>query len=59
MHVLPIPEAEDFLHSPENICTLLRILYTHSPKVFNKSDEPHSNINHRQFYCFSFIIPVK
>ena len=51
------PEAEDFLHSPDNFCTLLPSYsgYTHSPKVFNKNDELHSKINHRQFYCFGFI----
>ena len=53
-----IARGRGLLHSPENFCTLLPIVYTHSPKVLNKNDEAdelHSKINHRQFYCFSFI----
>ena len=37
------------------IINLYFTTYTHSPKVFNKNNELHSKINHRQFYCFSFI----
>ena len=48
------PEAGDFLHSPENF-NLYFTTYTHSPKVFNKNDELRSKINHRRFYCFSFV----
>jgi hypothetical protein len=47
------PEAEDFFTFTWEFVYFTT--YTHSPKVFNKNDELHSKINHRQFSCFNFI----
>jgi hypothetical protein len=47
------PEAEDFFTFTWEF--LYFTTYTHSRKVFNKNDELHLKINHRQISCFSLI----
>ena len=55
VHVLS-PEAEDFLHSPDNFCTLLVVTIPILLKFSIKTMNYIQRVNHRQFYCFGFYI---
>ena len=50
------PEAEDFLHSPDNFCTLLVVTIPILLKFSIKTMNYIQRVNHRQFYCFCFYI---